>query len=290
MALAYPLTSETGNLVVSTASTDLIYLFQTAMRTTTDFATLDVQANTIDITQASTTAVNMMGQASGLRSATVSFNGIYPRTNPGGFLGTKSLVTFASGYAAYVSGWKIDISWPEIDITSALGTSGGSWRRYMPGGMGSWRGSYTCKADVNTAPTLPATGGSAAATFAMAEDGATDPSLYGNIIISSMGQRLRVGDFSEITYNFLGDGNLSQTAGTTVPLPGLLYATTLPITKPAWDTNGDGVPDVACVLTAATGRTHSFSAFWTQLSVECKLDDAVRVSGTLRVSDAITSA
>jgi hypothetical protein len=289
MALAYPLTSETGNLVVSTTLTDLYYLFNSAIRTTTDFATLDVQANTIDITAASTTAVNMMSQANGLRSATVSFNGIYPKTSPAANLGTKTLVTFNSGYAAYVSGWKIDISWPEIDITSALGSTGATWRRYMPGGMGSWRGSYTCKADVNTAPTLPASGAAAAAVFQLGEDGTTDPALSGEIIIGSMSQRLRVGDFSEITYNFMGNSDLTQNAGG-ASLPGMLYSTSSAITKPAWDTTGDGVPDVACVLTAATGRTHSFKAFWTQLSIDAKLDDAIRVSGTLRVTDAITSA
>jgi hypothetical protein len=151
-----------------------------------------------------------------------------------------------------------------------------------------WSGTYTCKADDATAPSMPSTGAAAAATFKMVEDGATDPNFTGDITTPRLVQRVRLGDFSELTYNFSGSGNLTQAAGTT--LPGLTAASGA-ITKPTWNiTATDSKFDNTCVLTVATGRTYTFPAFWNRLNLSWKTDDVVRVTGTLRVADVPTVA
>ena len=287
--MAYPLTSETGNLTCTAASGDLLYLFGTSLRITTDLATLNVSANEVDVTQATGSAVNMMERINGLRDATVEFSGIYPRTSPTSAM--SALVQFSTGYVQYVNAWTLDIQWPEIDITQFTGTASTGWRTWMPGGCGTWSGTWTCKADDATNVSMPSVGASAAATFKAFEDGATDPNFEGNITTPRLTQRVRLGDFSEVTYSYNGSGNLQQRAGSA--LPGLLYAgTTLTnITKPTWNiTATDAVPDNTCVLTVATGRTHTFPAFWTRLGLSWRVDDVVRVTGTLRVAGAITSA
>ena len=289
--MAYPLTSETGNLTCSATSGDLLYLFGTALRMTTDLATLNLESNEIEVTQATGSTINMHSRINGLRTGTVEFAGIWPRTSTP--LGITSLVTYASGYVQYVNAWSIDLTWPEIDITYFAGGATGptdpstSWRRWMPGGIGSWSGSYTCKADDATAPSMPSTGAAAAATFYMMADGAAgttgDPSLAGDITTPRLTQRVRLGDFSELTYNFAGSGNLTQTAGTT--FPGLTSASGA-ITKPTWNiTATDSKPDNTCRLTVATGRYYEFPAFWTRLNLSWRVDDVVRVTGTLRVAD-----
>jgi len=287
--MAYPLTSETGNLTCSAASGDLLYLLGTSLRMTTDLATLNVSANEVEVTQATGSAVNMMERINGLRGATVDFSVIYPRSAPTAAM--SALVQFATGYVQYVNAWTLDITWPEVDITSFTGVASTGWRTWMPGGMGSWGGSWTCKADNATALTMPSVGAAAAGTFKAFEDGvADDPTFAGNIGTPKLTQRIKLGDYSEVTYSYSGSGNLTQKAGTS--FPGLLYAgtTATAITKPTWDINGDGTPDNTTVLTVATGRTYTFPAFWTKLSLSWKVDDVVRVSGTLRVAGSITAA
>ena len=279
MALAYPLTSETGNLTSIAASGDLLYLFGTALRMTTDLATIKIESNEIDVTQATGSAINMMEKFQGLRTGTVDFSGIFPRTTPP--LGISALVTYASGYVAYMNALTIDITWPEIEITETTGAATG-WRKWMPGGIGSWSGSYTCKADVNDAPSLPTSGASATASFKLVEAG-TDPTLSGNIGIPSLTQRVRLGDFSELSYAFNGSGNLNQTNG------GLLAASG-DISKPTWNIAGtSATPDQTCRLTVGGSRKWEFPAFWTKLSLSWKMDDVVRVTGTLRIADTATA-
>ena len=280
MPLTYPLTSETGNLTCTAGSGDLHYLFGTALRMTTDLATIKIDSNEIDVTQATGSTINMMAKFHGLRTGTVDFSGIFPKTTPP--LGISALVTFNTGYVAYMNAFTIDITWPEIEITEATGAAT-SWRKWMPGGIGSWSGTYTCKADESTPPSLPTTGAPAAASFKLVEAG-SDPTLAGDIGIPSLTQKVKLGDFSELSYSFNGSGDLTQSNGG-------LFAASGAITKPTWNlTSTDATPDNTCVLKVAGSRTWTFPAFWTKLSLSWKMDDVVRVTGTLRVADTATVA
>ena len=283
--MAYPLTSETGNLTCAVATTDLNQLFTNAIRMTGDLATINIEATEIEVTQATGSAINMGTMIGGLRTGTVEFSGIYPRTTTP--LAASSSITYASGYVQYVNSWNLEISWPEIDITTISSSSVPTWRRWMPGGIGMWSGSYTCKADDATPPVIPPSGAASSATFQFAASGT--PSLAGNITAPRLSQRVRLGDFSELVYNFRGSGDLTQTVS--ADYPGLTRSTTGAISKPSWDAvGGNGVPDVTCVLKVAPSREWTFPAFWTRLNLEWKVDDVVRVTGTLRIADTASVA
>lgn len=282
--MAYPLTSELGNLTCTNGTGDLHYLFGTAIRVASDIATLTIEANEYDVTTPTGSAVNMRSMNAGIRTGTVAFQGIYPRAaNP---LGLGALITFASGYVQYVNAFTINLTWPEIDITSATNTSD-SWRKWMPGGTGSWNGTYTCKAVNDTALSLPTLGAAAAATFKLAKDSSSDPTLAGNITAPRFVQTVKIGAESLVTYSFTGSGDLTQTAGNS--FPGIFAASGV-IAKPTWDDGGDGVPDNTCILQVASGRTYTFPAFWTSLSMNWVMDQPMRVSGTLRIADTCTLA
>ena len=283
---AYPITSETGNLTSTaaiTAGNDLYYLLTTALRITTDIATINIESGDVDITQASTGGVNMMERIQGLRTGTVDFSGVFPKTTPP--LGITSSVTFANGYVQFINAWNIDVTWPEIDITSTVGGSA-TWRKWMPGGTGTWSGSYTCKASSGAGPALPssaATGAYGSATFVLADVGASDPTLAGTIGIPRLSQVVKIGDASVITYSFQGSGDLTQSNGG-------LTAASGAITKPKWDLAAAGTADNTCLLTVCNSptRTWAFPAFWNKLSLSWKMDDVIRFSGTLRIADTAT--
>jgi len=282
--MAYPLTSELGNLTCTAASGDLLYLFGTAIRVGSDVATLTIESNEYDATTPTGTAVAMRTMNAGLRQGTVAFTGLWPRAaNP---LGLSALITYAAGYVQYVRSFTINMAFPEIPITASTGADG-SYVRYMPGGTGTWGGTYTCLADNATALSMPSIGAASAATFKLAEDGASDPTLTGNITTPRLVQTVKIGSESQAVYSFTGSGALTQAAGSA--LPGI-FAASGAITKPTWDISGDGVPDNTCVLTVASGRTYSFPAFWTSLSMNFQTDQPVQISGTLRIADIVTVA
>ena len=282
--MAYPLTSELGNLTCTAGSGDLLYLFGTAIRVGSDVATLTIESNEYDATTPTGSAVSMRTMNAGLRQGTIAFTGLYPRAaNP---LGLSSLITYASGYVQYVNAFTINMQFPEIDITSAGGAAG-SYRRWMPGGTGMWNGTYTCKADNATALVMPTVGVAAAATFKLAEDGASDPTLSGSITTPRLTQTVKIGAESIATYSFSGSGDLTQAAGTA--LPGIFAASGV-IAKPTWDLNNDGTPDNTCILQVASGRTYTFPAFWTNVSLTWQMDQPVRVAGTLRIAGDVTVA
>lgn len=281
----YPLTSELGNLTTNTGvvSGDLYYLFNTAIRVGSDVATLTIEGNEYDATTPTGSAVSMRTRNAGLRQGTVAFTGLWPRAaNP---LGLSALITYASGYVKHVKGFTINIQFPEIDITTATGAAG-NYRKWMPGGTGTWGGTYTCLADNATALTMPTVGAASAASFKFTEDG-TDPQLSGDITTPRLVQTVKIGAESTAVYSFSGSGALAQQAGST--LPGLLAATGN-ITKPDWDLDSNGVADNNMKLTVASGRTYVFPAFWTNLSLTWQMDQPVQVSGTLRIAGDVTVA
>lgn len=284
--MAYPLTSELGNLTTHSGivTGDLLYLFGTAIRVGSDVATLTIESNEYDATTPTGSAVSMRTMNAGLRQGTVAFTGIWPRAaNP---LGLSALITYAAGYVEYVRSFTINMQFPEIDITTAAGAAG-TYRRWMPGGTGTWGGTYTSLAKSDAGITMPTVGAASAATFKLGEDGASDPTLSGSITAPRLVQTVKIGAESQAVYSFTGSGALTQAAGSA--LPGI-FAASGAITKPTWDIAGNGVPDNNMVLTVASGRTYTFPAFWTNLSLNWQMDQPVQVSGTLRIAGDVTVA
>jgi hypothetical protein len=281
--MAYPLTSELANLTCTSGAGDLHYLFGTAIRVTGNVASFNLESNEYDATTPSGSAINMRTINAGIRTGTLAFEGLYPRAaNP---LGLTASITQGGTPIPFVREISLTITWPEIDITNA-GSSTPTARRWMPGGTGSWAGTFMRLAPNDAPPTLPTTGTATSTVFKLAEDGVADPTLTGSITTPRYQQTVRIGGESALVYSFTGSGDLVQAAGTA--LPGL-FAASGAISKPTWDSNGDGVPDNTCRLLVASGRYYDFPAFWTSITLKWVMDQPVQVTGTLRVADAVTA-
>lgn len=281
--MAYPLTSELANLTCTSGAGDLHYLFGTAIRVTSNVASFNLESNEYDATSPTGSAVNMKTMNSGLRTGTLSFEGLYPRAaNP---LGITALISQGGTPIPYVREISLTLTWPEVQITSG-GSSTPTWRRWMPGGTGSWAGTFTRLAANDVPPTLPTTGTATATVFKMAEDGASDPQLSGAITMPRYQQTVKIGGESALVYSFSGSGDLTQAAGSA--LPGLFAASGV-IGKPTWDADDDGIPDNTCRLLVASGRYYDFPSFWTSITLKWVMDQPVQVTGTLRVADAVTA-
>jgi hypothetical protein len=286
--MAVPIIVVNGNLSCATASTDLNYLLNTAMRLGADsqpIGNLSIQASEYDNTLADGSGLTAMEYAAGLRQGEVTFGGLWPKaTAP---LGNSGLITYAAGYVQRVTAYSITFEWGENDITTQTG-AGVSWRTFMPGRMLTWSGSYTAIAVSGTAASLPSTGLSTSATFKWAETGTTDGSFAGNIITTQLSQNVQTGERSDLQYTFKGSGACTQTPATTGA--GLLYSTARVMGPPDWDTTGDGIPDVSVVLKVDGSRTYTFPAFLRTLTVTTRMDKPMLVTGTLRAAGEIVVA
>lgn len=292
--MTYPVPGTKGNVTCATASTYLNTLFGTSNST----GTLRVQTIGFnfegpekDITGFLSGGVTSAANIGGLRNATAEITGLYPKTITAGpaattpRLGNSSLLTLA-GYANLVDEFNLDIDWGEDKITSGDGTTIG-WERYMPSGIVRWRGSFTARHLNNAVPALPTAVnvGGIAATFKLTEDGGSDPSFTGNVIVPRSGFEVAArGGQMRVRYDFIGDGDLTGTAGST--LPAMLAAAA--IVPPDWDKDGDGTPDVQCVFTTYTSMTYTAYAYPKALSISAKVGEPLTAKVTLRISDAIT--
>lgn len=293
--MAYPITGGTAVLDSVTSSTDVNRLLVTAL--SIEEVTYQLESDTFDITPLDGSGAGAANVA-GLMSGTVSFSGYYPKPTPR--IGNSGLVSFATsaGYAQVVKSWKIDVDFGEIDITSHDGSAVAA-KRYMPSGVYTWGGSYTAHAvsddtEISYRKPTPinntSTGGTA--TFKITEGGASDPALTGSIIVSQIANQIRKPNAQELAYTFRGSGAISETVGSnTTNTPQLRVATSNPWGVPDWDTNGDGVPDVTLTYKTFVGSStlrYTSACFLKSVSIECTQGQPIKISGVLRLTDAIT--
>jgi hypothetical protein len=279
--MGYPVTGAEGWIDATAAASDLLYHFGTATRQSPDGSVLTINGSAIDITEATGTAAAFASHMGGLLDVSVTYSCLFPKTTVR--LGVGGLITFASGTTYNVQRYQIDIEYGEVDITPISGTAD-TYRRYMPQGIGMWRGSFTTLQDSATAPTLPVVGdNAAAATFKLAEVGGSDPSLAGNILVSNYVQTVRMRDKVENQYTFSGSGNITQANGG-------MFASSGTIAAPIWDANSDGTPDNIITFKTASGRLWTGPAFWTSVSIVSEPSQPVKVTGRLRFAGALTAA
>jgi hypothetical protein len=282
--MGFPITGALATITSVTSSNDLNTLLVSALKV--QDVTVNQDADQFETTELSGSGVSVERLA-GLMSGTFDFAGFYPKSAPR--LGNSGLVTYGDGYVQVVTGWKIDVDFGEIDITSMTG-SAVTAKTFMPNGIYSWSGSYTAHAVNDTAASAPSAvnyaGGSA--TFKLTEDGASDPALGGSIVVTGVRQTIRKADKQSLEYSFQGAGAITETKGST--LVGLRRTTTGTWPAPDWDLNGDGTPDISVVLTTYTSRTITAAAFLKSLSIECQMGQPVRVSGVVRFSGSVSRA
>jgi len=282
--MAYPITGSHAKITAGAGNTDLAQLFGNGLRDTT--ATINPEGSALDATPFNAAGIAMMEHVTGLRSGTVDFTGLYPKTAP--VVGISGLVSGGPGYVTRPVRWSLEIDFGEEEITSQTGEAG-TFRRFMPGGVGNWRGEYVCLAIDSTTVGLPTTTNAAgtSATFKLCDGGAADPAFTGAIAIIGHSHQITVRGRQEVTFRYQGSGALSQVIGTD-PYKGLLYTTTRDVERPFWDDGTAGNQDLT--VQYFTGRTYSGRAFWRSLRIESAPGELVRVSGSLRFDGDITAA
>lgn len=228
--------------------------------------TMQVPQDVFDATEFGATSV---ANAAGLKAWTANISARFPKA--GAKIGSGGLVTFASGYAAGVRDWSLTLNAAEHDVTAFDSTTPPEWRAWLPG-LVSWSGSYNAHIDGTTPLVVP--GASAAATFKLTEDGTTDRTLAGNIVVNSMAPTVAVGEKNVVAYGFAGNGDLTA-AGTGNILP----------------SGAIGTPDECeVVFKANSSRTYTGRAFWTSIGITVPVDGLIEVTATLRGTGALTVA
>lgn len=279
--MAFPVTGALATITSITSGTDVYQLLTQALKI--NQVRINEEAEQFDISELSGSG-SSVERVAGLISGTMDYEGVYSKSTPR--IGNSGLVTFASGYVQRVTGWKIDVDFGEIDITSMDGTAITA-RKFMPSGLYSWSGSYTAHAVDSTALSKPTAinNAGAAAEFKLTED-STDPTLSGNIIVTSLGQTIRKGDLQVAEYAFQGAGDITETVGST--LPGLRRTSYGVWGRPDWDSDDNGTPQM--VLTTYTSRTLTTTVFLKSVSVECMVGQPIKVSGQIRFSGSYSRA
>jgi len=287
--MAFPITGAAAT-ITSVTSSDLSQLLITALRQTQ--VTVNITASQEDVTAlgGSATGVEYL---IGLQEGTLSFTGRYPRTSPD--IGNGGLVTGLAASMAWMKAWTLNIDFGEEDITSFNATPVTA-KRFMPGGIYNWGGSFTCVHLESAAASLPDAVNALAGTscqFKLAEDGANDPQLSGNVLLTGQNSTITPGGQQLLEYSYVGTGTLSEIGGSTLPrlLTTGSAGATVAIARPTWDSSGsNGVPDISLVLTRATSRTVTANGFLSSLSLSYAPGSPIDVSGTVRFSDGITVA
>lgn len=256
-----------------------------------------VAVNADEIDKTSIGASANRSYRTGLRSWTVSGESIWPRSTP--YLGAGGFVTYASGYTQHLKGWGLNLAWDVFDVTE-MNTSNVVWRSFRPAIRGKFTGTYRGLVDSGTALAMPDawTASSAAATLKLAEDGTHDNTFAGNIISRQLNVDVPIqgGQLDTYDYAFTVDGALTVSSATN---PGTnVFPTTTGgsapytnvLTFPPYDNSGDGTPNKTILITLATGRTLSGTAFLSSVNITCDVDQQIRVSWTAQGTGALASA
>ena len=296
----YPIVGNKIN-VTSSSTGFLNTLFGTSNSTGTvrvsEFS-LDMSGGEIDVTGALSAGVAGRAHISGLKEATATVVGFYPKTITSGpaattpRLGNSSLITYNSSPLKWLTKYSLtfDFGSPQ-DITTATG-SALLWRTWMPAGVYKVTGSYTLLHPSDAVLAMPpdTNAKGVATTFKLTEDGTNDPNFAGSIIIPR-GPRFTgkaEGGRVEAVYDFVGDGGFTSLAGDTLPaLFGPGDGSTA-IGQPEWNAGGDGTPDIPVVFTAYTSRTYTAPCFLTKLMVDVEPGTAIKVTSTIQIAGAIS--
>lgn len=204
----------------------------------------------------------------GLRSWTVGIEAIRPTA----LTGHQATIAFAPGYVANCTAFDVSFNAAafESTIMGATDTTN-RWKQFLPG-LISWSGSYSCLVDDTTATVSPAgTSEPAAMTLTVS----TGLSFAGSVFTTGATRSVNTQGISTIQYSFVGNGNVTVT-GATLP-----FAAASSIAIPVAG---------SLVLTAASGRTFTGSAFWNSVRMQTPVAGQITTSITAQGSGALTIA
>ena len=232
--------------------------------------TLNSGADEFDTTALNGSGVSAMTRAPGMYNVSGS---IRTRVEPMR-LGTGGFITASGAYLTNLKGWNLNITRPAFPADVQVNGTGTAYREFLPG-IYSWGGSWTAFFDATTPVVLPGTAYTAAVFKILEEAAGTDHTLTGNIVTTGMGVPVKVGDLSQVTYNFEGSGALTS-AGSGAVTP--IFAVG------AWPSSAAG----ALVLQAVTNQTFSLSAFWTRIGLSVPVDGPITVDIDFQGTGALT--
>ena len=289
--MGFPVNGATATVVSVTSATDIKYLFDVLKISEVTF---NLDADEFDISELSGSGA-AVERLSGLRSGTIDFAGVYPKSAPK--LGNVGLATL-SGYTTFVTDYKIDVDFGEQEITS-MASSGPTVKAFMPNGLFTWGGNFNAHAISDAAVGLPQAAAStgSSASFVFSKEATNDSKLSGSIIVNRLGHAIRKADKQVLAYSFQGSGPLTETVGDTYDAlrldPSAAAGTATAWSAPSWDTNGDGTPDVSLVFktyeAGGTDRAYTASVFLKSMSIECNVGQPIRVSGQLRITGSLSN-
>ena len=243
---------------------------------------IKIAGQPIDITAAGDTASKFRN---GLMSWTGTVSAYVPKTTRK--IGISGLVTFASGYVLHCDKWDMTCDFGALDITELTGAATQKWRSFRPMKIGKLSGSFGGNIDSGTAlsPPVDWTGSSAAATFKVSEEGATDNTLACNIVAHSLDTDADIGQDSlqKYVYSYSVDGAVTV-AGSENFLPSGTMAT------PAWDNDTDGVPDRSLVVKLASGRTMTGAAYLKGWTIKVAAGEIISLDYSIQGAGALTLA
>lgn len=199
------------------------------------------------------------------------------KTAQTGDAGLVEWTSTAGNYATNIKRWSLAV---EVDPheTTAFATTPPTARTFIPGKL-RWGGEFDGYLDGTTAATQPvysATTNPATLTLRL-RDLATDDALSGSAFTTRAPISVSPGGVATIGYSYRGSGNLTQstpTSGTTV-----------------FPTGAVAIPTAgSLVLTAASGRTYTGSAFWTRVTIENAVNEMAAVTIDFQGSGVLTIA
>lgn len=231
--------------------------------------TLNMGADEFDTTALSGSGVTTMAYLPGMYNLSGT---IRSRIEPMR-LGTAGFITASSAYLTNLRGWTMNLVRQSLPADVQTSGAAQTYRAFLPS-LIDWNGTWTAFLDDTTAAVIPGT--SYSATFRLIDD-TTDHTLAGTIITTGAGIPVRVGNTSEVTYNYRGSGAITAAGSGAV--------TRLFPTSP--------IPSSAAgslVLQAVTSRTYTMSAFWTRIGLNVPVDGPITVDIDFQGTGAVTIA
>jgi len=218
---------------------------------------------------ASTFATNTVG----LSSATANISGRFPATAP--LTGYAGNVTMAGKYgdindnAVNLVGFSIDFNWPSIETTSKIAGESIFWRTFKPS-------VYTATGVVRvlvdeTEPLISAVKAGDSVVAAVLDMDGTN-TFAGNIHIHGIGMSMQVGQANTLEFPFTFIG-----AVTAVGSGNFFAAGAVPLVTPQ-----------TLVVSAASGRQYSGSAFPTRVGVNLNIGSPIEVSVDAQFTGVVT--
>lgn len=125
--------------------------------------------------------------------------------------GTRGSITNASGYATAINRWSITVAVAEQEVTSWDDVAAGVLYRKRIPGIREWSGSYSGFLDATDVGTL-GEGSELSATFTIDDTLATDGTIAGTIVVTSIAFDVDANGVPTISVDFVGSGAPTITA------------------------------------------------------------------------------